>query len=611
MRNLLSTFALLALAAHTEVTRAYTHGPADLPPGWKHVKAALPSESLDVSIELRQPRLSALKARLADISDASHVDYGRHLTKDEVDEYQAPDQLASHLVMSWLKDEGIHNARLEGPSIRFRSSVEKLGRLLEADVGHYSYDTSTYLRSRSYSVPQHLSSHIRFVHPLSHFAKPVGSGLAATRSPSNAVAHGDLSRRKEAYISYKLPPHRAIDDKSQPCPNGANPDCLRTLFGLPPSNNTYAYLGSPSSRFAVAGFLEQSAHFDDVSSFLQKFAPRIHSTGFNFTVKLLNGASNPQYPKEAAGIEAALDLEYAMALGYPSDIKYYLSGGRGTEIADNGTALSWGTSRNEPFLDLLQHILSLSDDEIPHVLSISYSDDENSVPHAYATKVCDMFAQVAARGVSVIVSSGDGGAAGTSAGECYSNDGKYTKMFIPTFPPSCPYVTAVGATRSTVPLEGSMASGGGFSNYFETPLWQQQASMEYLKALGGKYQYLYNASGRATPDLSAPGEGFSIVVGGEEMDVSGTSASAPTIAAMISLVNGERLKAGKSSLGWLNPLLYTPQVREALVDVAIGSSVGCTYGNSTVPGFDAYPGYDCVTGLGSVGTFEKLLEVLG
>lgn len=208
------------------------------------------------------------------------------------------------------------------------------------------------------------------------------------------------------------------------------------------------------------------------------------------------------------------------------------------------------------------------------------------------------------------MSSGDGGVSGTSVGDCYSNDGNYAKMFTPTFPPSCPYVTVVGATRSTVPLQGSMASGGGFSNYFEAPDWQRPASTEYLKALNGENDHLYNVSGRAIPDLSAPGEGFSIIVGGEETDVSGTSASTPVVAALIALVNGERLKAGKSSLGWLNPVLYTPEVHEALVDVTVGRNMGCKYGNSTVPGFDAYRGYDCVTGLGAVGSFDKLLKAL-
>lgn len=47
-----------------------------------------------------------------------------------------------------------------------------------------------------------------------------------------------------------------------------------------------------------------------------------------------------------------------------------------------------------------------------------------------------------------------------------------------------------------------------------------------------------------------------IVVGGYSEGVSGTSCSAPTFGGMVGLLNDLRLQAGKSSLGWLNPLFY-------------------------------------------------------
>lgn len=160
-------------------------------------------------------------------------------------------------------------------------------------------------------------------------------------------------------------------------------------------------------------------------------------------------------------------------------------------------------------------------------------------------------------------------------------------------------------------------SGGGFSDYFARPEWQQGAAAEYLAALNRNRNAsdvrLYNASGRAIPDLSAPGEGFSLVLGGEDDTNGGTSASVVVVAAMIALVDQERFRQGKSNLGWLNPLLYSPKVRDsrALVDVSAGISHGCRYGNVSVPGFAAYRGYDCVTGLGAVGSYERFLDVLG
>ena len=67
----------------------------------------------------------------------------------------------------------------------------------------------------------------------------------------------------------------------------------------------------------------------------------------------------------------------------------------------------------------------------------------------------------------------------------------------------------------------------------------------------------YNPSGRGLPDLSLAGHAYNIFVGTDDGSlVSGTSASAPAVAALVSLVNGARLAAGLPSVGFLNPALY-------------------------------------------------------
>ncbi|KAI0127380.1 tripeptidyl-peptidase-like protein [Xylariales sp. AK1849] len=589
----------------------------DLPAGWKHVGRAEVTETIDLSIELHQPGIQKLKTRLAATSDPNHAEYGHHLTKDEVDAYQTPDHDALRSVSSWLRDEGVMNARIEGASIKFRSSSEKVRSLLDADIGRYSFRRSpTYLRAPRYTIPDHLAGHIRFVHPLSHFAKPARTlPEELTRRDTSlrrGTARRDVVRRDTKYTPYKVVPRQNQVNESQPCPNGTVPECLQGMYKVPSPDEGCGKSGTSKARLGVAGFLDQYAHYDDIGSFLQKYAPGVAARGYNFTVELLANATNPQSPDNSAGPEASLDLEYAMALGYPTDITYYLMDGRGTMLDENGTAISGDDSSNEPFLEFLQYINSLTDDVIPHVLSISYGDDEESVPYEYATKVCDMFAQLAARGLTVFVGSGDGGASGTGLGDCYSNDGRRRKEFLPTFPASCPYVTSVGATTSTLPLEGSRVSGGGFSNYFPTPDWQQEDSAQYIKIMNGAHMGFYNATGRATPDISAIGEQYTVLSAGEESQVDGTSASTPVVAALVARVNQERLKQGKNSTGWLNPLLYSSKVRKAFVDVSAGSNTGCIYGkNDTEPGFAAYHGYDCVTGIGSIGTYEKLLEALG
>lgn len=535
--------------------------------------------------------MDELKDRLSVISDPNHHEYGYHITKEELQGYQQASEDAVHLVTSWLRSNGIKGADVSDSSISFTSKVSTVNEMLNTKVYHSTFDGSaTYLRARSYSVPESLSGHIDLIHPLSHFARPPRSKL-----------------QKRA-MRQQTPPHHS-GQGYQPCPNGVTPACLRALY-----NATALEVGAVAQttavRFGVVGFLDEWVHFSDYSKFVQMYMPDIHAANYNFSVVLVNNGTNPQEPANVAGLEASLDMEYAVALGYPTNITYYSMGGRGAKLDQDGNAIPATMSDNEPYLELLHYMLELGDDELPHVLSMSYADDEQTVTSPYASKVCDLFAQLAARGVSVFVASGDGGTRGTGQTQCYSNDGQRRPMFIPTFPASCPYVTAVGATGYTLPLEGARFSAGGFSNYFATPDWQRSAADEYVAAMNGSHSGFYNQSGRAIPDISAAGIGFAVHVGGDETSVMGTSASTPVVAALVALANEERLKAGKNSTGWLNPLLYTPKVREALLDVAAGTSQDCAYGGDVESGFVATKGYDCVVGLGSIGDFGDLVKAL-
>ncbi len=72
----------------------------------------------------------------------------------------------------------------------------------------------------------------------------------------------------------------------------------------------------------------------------------------------------------------------------------------------------------------------------------------------------------------------------------------------------------------------------------------------------------------------------------------GTSASAPIVSSLITMINQERLAAGKSTVGFINPVLYANP--SALNDITSGDNPGCG-----TNGFTAVPGWDPVSGLGS------------
>lgn len=103
------------------------------------------------------------------------------------------------------------------------------------------------------------------------------------------------------------------------------------------------------------------------------------------------------------GGEAQLDVQYAGGISYPVQNVYYTTAGRPPFNASIGTP----DNNSEPYLEFLQYLLAQKNP--PQTISTSYGDEEQTVPIEYAKRVCGMFAQLGARGVTFLFSSGDGG----------------------------------------------------------------------------------------------------------------------------------------------------------------------------------------------------------
>lgn len=171
--------------------------------------------------------------------------------------------------------------------------------------------------------------------------------------------------------------------------------------------------------------------------------------------------------------------------------------------------------------------------------------------------------QLSARGTSIIFASGDGGVAGSRSQTCQS--------FVPSFPSGCPFVTSVGATQLSSGSESAAAfSGGGFSNVFARPAYQDSAVSRYLSSLppSTSVSGRFNPDGRAFPDISSLGNNIEMVWQGQSGLIGGTSASAPIVASVVALLNDELAEQGKPPLGFLNPLLYSTE--GALNDITTG-----------------------------------------
>jgi subtilase family serine protease len=190
--------------------------------------------------------------------------------------------------------------------------------------------------------------------------------------------------------------------------------------------------------------------------------------------------------------------------------------------------------------------------------------------------------------VSFVASSGDAGA-GVS------------------YPAASPYVLAVGGTSPETNMAGARYgesawsySGGGQSLYEMKPAPQSDFGLRAGTRL------------RTVPDVAYMGDPvqgvavystYSLGAGssGGWYQVGGTSAGTPQWAAILAIINGERVKAGKKCLaesysyGTLDAIysLARNQYEQAFNDVQSGANGYC--GKACIAG----PGYDVVTGLGS------------
>lgn len=147
-------------------------------------------------------------------------------------------------------------------------------------------------------------------------------------------------------------------------------------------------------------------------------------------------------------------------------------------------------------------------------------------------------------------------------------------------------------------------SGGGFSNLFGLPSYQAEAVAAYYAAHDPGYnasRYNNTQQVRGFPDVAVASQYYVTGLDGGFMTFSGTSASAPTFGAMITLINSERLKAGKGPVGFVNPVLYAhPEIFD---DVVEGKNPGCG-----TDGFTAVEGWDPVTGLGAP-NYKRMRDV--
>jgi tripeptidyl-peptidase I len=350
------------------------------------------------------------------VSDPDHARYGQHLSAEEVHELIKPSHEASDAVHEWLREYGFDAADLSySPAkdwISVKLPVSAVEDLLSTEYAVWEHeDGSTVIRTEGYSLPNYVHRHISTIQPTNTWAR-----LDGNKKIRHEINKRSALQKRAIVVEENWSPPAPLPLPANATVQAAcnfsavTPNCLRTLYGT----LDYTAKSAGANKMGHNNFLEEANNRSDTYIFLSKYRPEAAQAAYEFTqISVAGGVidngtnrANEVGPAGHVGREANLDAEYMLGVGYPTPLTTWSTGGRDPAfIPDINTPVN----TDEPFLTWVNYILSQPDSAVPQVISTSYADDEQTVSPWYAEIVCNQFAQLGARGVTLFFSSGDFG----------------------------------------------------------------------------------------------------------------------------------------------------------------------------------------------------------
>ncbi len=592
--------------------------------GTVHPRVAASTDAGRVAGDLRMDRAllhltaspeqeAALEQLLAAQQDPGAAEYHQWLTPAEFGErFGASDEdLAA--ITAWLESQGLEVTAVapNRRTIEFGGTARRMEQAFHTEIHAYQAGGERRVANATeLSIPRALAPVVAGVVSLNNFPRrPLHRVMGAGRRRRGGV--GDLP----------------ITDLTGGG-HGLSPYDFATIYDVAGLwNNNFDGTGQ---TIGIAG--RTNLKLSDVASFRSQFglpakAPQV----------IVNG-TDPGIISSDEETEADLDVEWSGGVAKGANIAFVVSA---------STTATDGIDLSSAFL---------VNNNIAGVISVSFGECEAEMGTAGNDFYKSLWEQAAAQGISVFVAAGDSGSAGCDAPESSSGSRNTTAPashgFAVSGLASTPYNVAVGGTEfndasaatywnstnnaqeasakgyipevawneSSYTTAGASGNGlwagaGGVSTLYATPSWQTGTGVPTVDpGSTGRHRYLPDVA------LSAAGhDGYLIVQEGGLYLVGGTSAAAPSFAAILAMI--DQYSGGRNGNPDVKfyPLSAAPSVYH---DVTAGTNeVPCAGGSPDcsaagaaaaeighMNGYAAGAGYDLATGWGSVDGYELALN---
>jgi tripeptidyl-peptidase-1 len=364
--------------------------------------SAHPKANHAVKFEVKLRNLERLKQLVEDVSNPVHEDYGKHLTKEQLGEIITNHQ-AIETIERYLNREGaiVKGKTPNGEFIEAEAPIGSWERIFSTTFFEYHHKKTpsfSVFRAHQFTLPLELHAHVEYVFEVVDLP-PVITGGPIVYTPIDGNERRKLLRKSKTTTIH-----------SEAAAGYVTPALLNSQYSI--TSNT----GNSLTTQAAMECINQWLDTRDLTVFQNHF--NLPNQPITATI----GGNVGSGACAAHGLgnctESNLDFQYLMAVAQkiPTIALY----------DQHCNYLSFFASLTNP----------------PKVISISYGAMESGWGNYLSNAFNNVAMQLAAMGVTIVVASGDDGAAGANARGHPEQCG-----YAPMFPAASAYVLSVGATQ--------------------------------------------------------------------------------------------------------------------------------------------------------------------